>query len=169
MLASETTAASDNPSTAAVPSTPPADRGDLGRGSLTRKLAAGERTLVIDYWTDADPATLTAASPTVIKVSAHIENGDAEHAVKVSRFLATFDDGQALTTMSDDRGEFVLTPPYSYGTALTLRPTNPTAQSVTVSVQFDLLIETAPGSGSYFRQTVLDNVRIAFPTRGAAS
>jgi hypothetical protein len=29
-------------------------------------------------------------------------------------------------------------------------------------VQFDLLVETEPGSGSFFRQTVLDSVRLAF-------
>ena len=33
------------------------------RGSLTRKLAAGDRTLVVDYWIDADPATLSRGDP----------------------------------------------------------------------------------------------------------
>jgi hypothetical protein len=136
---------------------------------LTRKLSAGERTLVIDYWTDADPASLSASTPTVLQLTAHIENGDKEHAVKVSRFLATSDDGSAPATVSDDRGEFVLTPPFSYGTALTLRPTNVAAPSITVSIHFDLLVETEPGSGAFFRQTVLDNVRIAFPAQGATS
>ena len=157
---------SDTPLTVAPA---PVDRGDLSHGSLTRKLAAGDRTLVIDYWTDADPASLTAAVPSVLKLSAHIEDADGTHAVKVTRFLATLDDGKAIATVSEDRGEFVLTPPYSYGTALTLRPTDPTASAVTLSVEFDLLVETAPGSGAFFRQTVLDNVRIAFPPKGAAS
>jgi hypothetical protein len=166
---------SKTPSPAATPSSSPAattataDQGDLVHGSLTRKLAAGERNLVVDYWTDADPATLSATTPTVLKVSAHMEDADVLHAVKVSRFLATLDDGTTTTTLSDDRGEFILTPPYSYGTALTLHPGNTAAKSVTLSVQFDLLIETVPGSGAFFRQTVLDNVRIAFPAEGTAS
>jgi hypothetical protein len=143
--------------------TPARDLGDLYRGSLTHKLAAGDRTLVIDYWTDADPKTLSATVPTIVKLSAHLEDGDTTHAVKVSRFLATADDGTSSATLSDDRGEFVVTTPYSYGTALTVHPANPAATSVTLSIQFDLLVETVPGSGAFFRQTVLDSVRIALP------
>src|SRR4051812_19954529 len=78
----------------------PPDRGDLYAGSLTRKLAAGNRTLVVDYWTEADPTTLSATAPTIVKLSAHLEDGDPEHAVKVSRFLATADDGSASTTVA---------------------------------------------------------------------
>jgi hypothetical protein len=142
-----------------------ADRGDLYRGSLTRKLSAGDRTVVVDYWTDADPKTFSATTSTVVKLSAHLEGSDSSSAteVKVSRFLATEDDGTTTTTLSEDRGEFVITSPYSYGTALTVRPADPTATSVTLSVQFELLVETAPGSGAYARQTVLDSVRIALP------
>lgn len=150
----------------ATPVTTHVDRGDLAAGSLTRKLQAGSRTLVIDYWTDTPPSAITATAPTVLQMSAHIEDGDTEHTVKVSRFVATQDDGTATTTLADDRGEFVVTPPYSYGTALTVRSTNPSGTSASLSIQFDLLIETAPGSGAYFRQTVLDTVRIAFHSTG---
>jgi hypothetical protein len=147
------------------------DRGDLYRGSLTHKLAAGDRTLVIDYWTDADPSKLSATAPTTVKLSAHLEDGDTEHTVKVSRFLASEDDGTTASTLSDDRGEFVITPPYSYGTALTVQPADRSATTVTLSIQFDLLVETVPGSGAFFRQTVLDSVRIALPAtpRGTQS
>jgi len=157
------TAASARPVTSA---TPPADRGDLFRGSLTSKLQVGFRTLVVDYWLDADPATLSATTPTVVKLSAHFENSDADHELKVSRFLATVDNGGSSSTLAEDRGEFVITPPYSYASALTLRPADPTATAVTLTIQFDLLLESIPGSGAYFRQTVLDNVRIALPATG---
>ena len=53
-------------------STPARDRGDLKAGSLTRKLAAGDANLVINYWTDADPATLSADFPTLVQLAAHI-------------------------------------------------------------------------------------------------
>ncbi len=151
--------------------TPPVDRGDLYRGSLTRKLDVGFRKLIVDYWIDDDPGDLSAGTPTVVKLSARFEDSDNEHAVKVSRFLATKDDGATSTTLAEDRGEFVLTPPFSYGTALTVRPADPAATSVTVTIQFELLVESIPGSGAYFRQTVLDTVRIALPAtnRGTAS
>lgn len=149
----------------------PAERGDLFAGSLMRKLPAGDRTLVIAYWTDADPATLSATTPTIVKLAARLEGGDSKNTVKVSRFLATADDGSTSTTLAEDRGEFVITPPYAYGTALTIRPSNPTTTSVGLSIQFELLVETAPGSGAYFRQTVLDTVRVALPAtvRGTQS
>lgn len=160
--------AADSATTGTPTSALPVDRGDLSGGSVTRKLAAGERTLVIDYWTTADAKRLSAGTPFALQLSAHIEGGKADdgetpNAVKVSRFLATADDGTSTSTLSDDRGEFVVTPPYSYGTALTVRTGDPAATMVTLSVQFDLLIETAPESGAYFRQTVLDTVRIALP------
>jgi hypothetical protein len=146
---------------------PHADLGDLYRGSLTRKLTAGDRTVVVNYWTDADPKTFSARTSTVVKLSAHLEGPDTgagpTNAVKVSRFLATEDDGTTSSTLAEDRGEFVITPPFSYGTALTVRPADPTATSVTLSIQFELLVETAPDSGAYARQTVLDSVRIALP------
>src|SRR4051812_43828792 len=167
-----TAAAGDGGVTTTAESTiKPNNRGDLYRGSLTHKLAAGDRTLVIDYWTDADPTKLSAATPTVLQLSAHLEDGDTTHKVEVSRFLATADDGTTVATLSDDRGEFIVTPPYSYGTALTVQPADQSATSVTLSAQFDLLVETIPGSGAFFRQTVLDTVRIALPAtpRGTQS
>ena len=148
-----------------VVSAPPpvVDRGDLVFGSSSRRLPIGNRAVTVDYWVERDPATLSAASPTVLKFAARIADTDTIHAVKVSRFLATADDGHVTTTLSEDRGEFVLTPPFSYGTALTIRPMDPSVGIVTVAVQMELLVETAPGSGAYFRQTVVDSIRVALP------
>jgi hypothetical protein len=166
--AGQLTAASAGSAPSAVA---PVDRGDMFRGSLTSKLQVGFRNLVVDYWLDADPATLSATTPTVVQLSAHFEDSDTEHALKVSRFLATTDEGGASTTLAEDRGEFVITPPFSYGSAMTIRPVDRTATAVTLTVQFDLLLESVPGSGAYFRQTVIDTVRIALPAtpRGTAS
>ncbi len=152
-----------SPAPAVAAPAPVIDRGDLAFGSSSRRLPIGNRAVVVDYWVDKDPATLSSATPTVLKFSATIGDADTLHAVKVSRFLATADDGHVTTTLSEDRGEFVLTPPYNYGTALTIRPTDPSVSIVTVAVQMELLVETAPGSGAYFRQTVVDSIRVALP------
>jgi hypothetical protein len=92
--------------------------------------------------------------------------------VKVTRFAATLDssDGSSVP-LADDQGEFVLTPPYSYTSALavpdeTAALTNRTSR--TIDVRFDLLIETAPGSGAFYRQTVLDTVALN-ATSGSSS
>lgn len=146
--------------TAPLPAAPRV-RGDLDAGSLVRRLDAGRHTLVVDYWTEQDPASWTADRPTVVRLSAHLEDARGRHAVKVTRFFATLDDQTAITTLADDRGEFVLTPPYSYGSALSVVAT-PGATSARLQVEFDLLVETAPGSRAFFRQTVLDTLSLPF-------
>jgi hypothetical protein len=143
--------------------------GDLDTGSTTHRLDAGGRSLVIDYWTEQDPASWTADRAATIRLAAHVEDADSRHAIKVSRFGAVLDDGVQRTLVSEDRGEFVVTPPYSYGGALTLPELPSRIPTAEVAVQFDLLIETEPGSGSYFRQTVLDTLRLSFATTSEVS
>jgi hypothetical protein len=165
--AAETTAARTTPAaprTVAAAATPtetaPArPAGDLDTGSLTRTLPAGDRTVVVDYWTAQQATTWTAADDKTIQLSAHLEGGD-DAATKVTRFVATVDDGASRTTVTEDRGEFVITPPFSYGTVLDLAPAASDATALTIHVQFDLLVETEPGSGTWFRQTVLDTLQL---------
>ena len=150
---------------AAVPVVAPAPTrpaGDLDTGSTTRTVPAGERTLVVDWWTAEQATQWRAAGTKGVQLSAHLEGGDADLEVLVTRFVATTDDGTTRTTVAEDRGEFALQPPYSYGTALVLTPSAPGAAQVTLSVQFDLLVETEPGSQRYFRQTVLDSIVLPF-------
>lgn len=171
-----TAATTSAPPAAAVPVTvpvaaPPAARlrGDLAAGSLVRRLDAGKRTLVATYWTEQYPDGWTADRPTVVRVSAHLEDAGGRHQVKVTRFLATLDDGTAVRTLADDRGEFVLTPPYSYGSALSVVSSDPAAPDARLQVQLDLLVETIPGTGAFFRQTVLDTVALDFVPRPQAA
>ncbi|MGY1605383.1 hypothetical protein [Geodermatophilus sp. SYSU D00815] len=142
---------------AARSSTRPA--GELDAGSVTHAVAAGASTLVIDYWTAEDATAWTAESAKTIQLSAHLEGGTGAE-TRVTRFVVTADDGTARTTVTEDRGEFVVTPPFTYGTVLSLTPSTAGATSLTVYVQFDLLVETEEDSGTYFRQTVLDTLQL---------
>jgi hypothetical protein len=136
--------------------------GDLDTGSTTRTVPAGDRTLVVDWWTSEPARQWRAADTKGVQLSAHLEGGDPDLEVLVTRFVATADDGTTRTTVAEDRGEFALQPPYGYGTALVLTPSAADAGQVDLSVQFDLLVETEPGSGRYFRQTVLDSIVLPF-------
>lgn len=142
--------------------TPPRPAGELDAGSVTHALPTGDRTVVIDYWTDQDATSWTADSTKRIQLSGHLEGGGSPAQVLVTRFVVTADDGATRSVVVEDRGEFVLTPPFSYATALTLPESSPSATSVTLYVQFDLLVETAPRSGRYYRQTVLDDLELPF-------
>jgi hypothetical protein len=142
------------------------NRGDLKSGSVTHQLNAGERSLVVNYWTTDDPSKVSATSPMTLQLAAHLEGGNIFSTVRISRFLATFDDGTTSYAASDDKGNFVLSQPFSYSSAMSLRPKTTAATLATVTLEFDLLVETQPGSGQFYRQTVLDTLHIAFQASG---
>jgi hypothetical protein len=150
---------SASPAAQAAPLRP---SGDLDTGALTHSLPAGSRQVVVNYWTTEDAKSWGPKGNKNIQIAAHVEGGGTLAEVKVTRFLATADDGVHRTTVVEDRGEFVITPPYSYTTALTVTPSDPTATALTLYAQFELLVETYPDSGEFFRQTVLDTIHLPF-------
>ncbi|MGY1747534.1 hypothetical protein [Blastococcus sp. SYSU D00695] len=154
-------AAATTAAAAATSTAPARPAGALDSGSVTHALAAGARTVVIDYWTTDQATTWTADGEKNVQLSAHVEGGtDEDVEVLVTRFVVTADDGTTRTVAVEDRGEFALMPPFSYSSALTVPPSAATADAVTLSVQFDLLVETEPGSQRYYRQTVLDALEL---------
>ncbi|GLY27377.1 hypothetical protein Kisp02_07420 [Kineosporia sp. NBRC 101731] len=138
--------------TATTASVNPFAGGELADGSAKHTQAVGDHSLVVNYWTDD--------SDTSVHLSAELKGADSLHAVKVTRFAATLEhsDGSNVS-LADDQGEFVLTPPYSYTSALAIPTATDTADR-TIDVRFDLLVETEPGSGAFYRQTVLDTVAL---------
>lgn len=168
-LTAQAAESTDAGSSAAAPSVTPVPAaevaglrpaGDLDTGSITHSVAAGDRSVVIDWWTAEDATTWTADGAKTVQLSAHVEGGNARQAITVTRFVATSDDGTARATVAEDRGEFVLTPPFSYTTALNLTSSTAGATDLALYAQFDLLVETEPGSGEFFRQTVLDRIQL---------
>lgn len=147
--AAATTTSSSNPFAA----------GELAGGSAKHTLPVGDYDLAVSYWTDG-----TASSD--VHLSATLKGADRKHAVKVTRFAASLDGSDGTDVpLADDQGEFVLTPPYSYTSALALPTSESKATATgtvtrTIDVRFDLLLETAPGSGAFYRQTVLDTVAL---------
>ena len=132
---------------------------DLDTGSASHTLSAASRNLVIDYWTDQDVSQLTPESTPIIRVSAHVDGADDGSAITVTRFNAQV---QSLgVELANDTGSFAVNPPYAYTTGVAL-PANPTAHSTDLLVTFDLLTETAPGSGIFTRQTILDTVSLGY-------
>jgi hypothetical protein len=139
-------------------------RGALAAGSTVHVLAAGSQNLVVNYWTTQNVGTWKADMSVPIQLSAHIENADLKHTILVSRFHATFADNAStnVPTVGSDTGSFAITPPFSYSGAMTIPAVSAKTTSATVSIEFDLLIETAPKSGVYFRQTVLDTLPLTY-------
>ena len=140
----------------------PADRpsGDLDTGAVTHSVPIGGMQLVIDYWTKQDPKTWTPNSTKLVQLGAHIEGVDATHPIRVTQFQAILDDGHTRSTVTQDNGSFIITPPYSYTSTLTLPQSGPLVRSVTLYVQFDILVATTPKAVDYFRSTALDSITL---------
>lgn len=165
--ATETSGAAETEEPAAS-STPTRPSGELDAGSVTHQQPAGDRTLVIDYWTTQQATGWTPSSTKTIQLSAHLEGQEqtaASITVDVTRFAAVLDDGSTRTTVVEDRGQFALQPPFTYGTAIELPASDPAVDSVTVTVQFDLLVETGKNTDSFYRQTVIDTLVLPLVTQ----
>ncbi|MGM7778840.1 hypothetical protein ACSVHC_22870 [Arthrobacter sp. KNU-44] len=149
----------------AAPAWVPA-KNDLGTGSVTHRVDAASHTLIIDYWTNEDPASWTPESSPLIRLNARIDGPDNGNAIKVTRFNVRADSLAAV--LANDAGEFTVAPPFSYSSGVVV-PSNPKAHSTQLLLTFDLLTETAPGSGIYARQTVLDTLNIGYAKPGSAT
>lgn len=166
--------ASNPPSKAAAPAKAPAPappvwkavRGDLSSGSRTHRLGAAGRTLIIDYWTTEDPGAWTPDYSPIVHFSARIDGAPTGEAIKVTRFNARVDALGAV--LANDQGSFAIEPPYSYSSGVVV-PANPKATSTKIVFTIDLLTETAPGTGIFTRQTVLDTLTLGYAKPGAVA
>ena len=170
---------SSGPSTKPSPSPSPAGdvlaataparaSGPLDTGTVTHRLKQGNFSVQLTYWTTDNAKVYTAESVKTINVAAHIEDADNSHRVTISTFQVIQDDGTKRAVVSTDNGKFDVTPPYPYNTVVTLPGATADAAKLTLTVRLDLLVETAPESGRYYRSTALDTLTLPLLTNGAA-
>ena len=141
--------------------------GPLDTGTVTHRLKQGNFSVQLTYWTSDNAKAYTAESLKTINVAAHIEDADDTHRVAVSTFQVIQDDGTKRAVVSTDNGRFDVTPPYPYNTVVTLPAATADAAKLTLTVRLDLLVETAPESGRYYRSTALDTLTLPLLTNGA--
>jgi hypothetical protein len=144
----------------------PAVRNDLATGSAAHSLGAAGNQLAVNYWTDDDASAWTPASSPIIQVSAKVSGAVDGKAVKITRFNARVD---ALNVvLANDTGDFAIGAPQAYSSAV-LVPPNPGAGTTRIVFTFDLLTETAPGTGVFTRQTVMDSLTIGYTSESPAA
>ena len=155
--------------TATVAVTEPARAsGALDTGTVTHRLKQGNFSVKLTYWTSDNAKLYAAESVKTVNVAAHIEDTGNKHRITISTFQVIQDDGTNRTVAATDNGEFDVTPPYPYNTVVSLPAATAGATSLTLSVRLDLLVETAPKAGSYYRSTALDTLTLPLLTNGAA-
>ena len=138
----------------------------FARGTVSHTVTFGAQVLTIKYYTVGGPAW-DGRAPVPVQFSAHVERSDGRHTLKISTFLSTFSAGSSTTTVGRDQGPFVITPPFSYGGVFTVPSTR--AATGTVTNEFTLLVETAPKSGQFFRDTVIDTLKLDFAAQASAT
>ncbi len=141
--------------------------GPLDTGTVTHRIRQGTFTVQLTYWTSDNAKLYTAQTVKTINVSAHIEDTDSTHRVALTTFQVTQDDGIKRGVATTDNGRFDVTPPYPYNTVVTLPAATAGATRLTLTVQLNLLVETAPKSNSYYRSTALDTLSLPLLTNGA--
>jgi hypothetical protein len=149
-------AATPRTKTPVMASEPGREPSDLELGSHTAKRQAGPVTVVIDYWTD-QAASEWRGKPATVSFALRLARPISAKDVRISQVRVTAD---AREVLLEDRGRFAIRPPFTYGSGFTTPATD--EEEMTLRLQADLLIETEPGSGTYFRQTVFDTVHLTF-------
>ena len=128
-------------------------------GTVSHTVRFGAQALTIKYYTVGGPAW-DGSAPVPVQFSAHVEGSDGKHTLKISTFVSTFTAGSVTTMVGKDQGPFVITPPFSYGGVFTVPSTRATVGTVTN--EFTLLVETTPKSGQFFRDTIIDTLKLNF-------
>jgi hypothetical protein len=141
--------------------------GPLDTGTVTHVVKQGTFSVQLTYWTSDNAKLYTAGSVKTINVAAHVEDADSSHRITVTTFQVVQDDGTRRSVADTDNGKFDVTPPYPYNTVVTLPAATAGATKLTLTVQIDLLVETAPKSNSYYRSTALDTLTLPLLTNGA--
>jgi hypothetical protein len=131
----------------------------MADGAASHKLGAAENQLTIDYWMTDDTATLTPESAPILRLSATVAGSGASKAIKITRFNARID--ATGTVLANDTGDFAIDAPHSYSSSIVI-PGKAPDRATRIIFTFDLLTETAPGTGIFTRQTITDDLALAF-------
>lgn len=144
---------------------------DLSAGSTKRTLTAGAATLTVQYWSTLNMGEWTAGAtkPLTIKVSAKLKNsaGQQIYLAKVSSLISVsgpngvIGDPLTVNDAATISPGYLIKSPYSYDQTLLIPSVDSTANQLTITISFDVLIQAKPKSTHYAKQTASDTLKIA--------
>jgi hypothetical protein len=144
---------------------------ELATGSAKHVLQAGDIALTIDYYStlSMDRWTAEANKPITFSLSGALGT-DAGQSFYLSRVSVTPEvNGPTgalpapapITDQASVAPGYYIKAPYSYSQTFILPAFDPAATSVTLAFTYEILLQTAPGSGDYAKQTASDTVTVA--------
>jgi hypothetical protein len=159
------------PTPTATPKATRPVKSDLATGSAHSTLTAGAVTMKVDYWSNLNLAAWTpaAAKPLNMSLTTTLDGGAANQGVfitKVSMTPSVTGPKGALAAPAAIVDQATTTPgyavrkPQSYSSVFTLPALDPAATSVALSITYEMVVQTAPKSKQYAKQTASDSLSI---------
>ncbi|MGV8880766.1 MAG: hypothetical protein ACOH19_01300 [Rhodoglobus sp.] len=144
---------------------------ELATGSTQHDLTAGDISLTVDYFStlSMDQWTASANKPLSLSFSAALgtDDGQKVYLSEVSMVAAvTGPDGPlpaptAIVDRATINPGYLVKAPYSYSQTFILPELDPEASSVTLTLKYELLLQTTPTSAEFAKQTAADSLTIA--------
>ncbi len=144
---------------------------DLAAGSVVRPLAAGDAALSVTYWSTLTMDQWTAAAQKPLSLSLQATLGtDTGQLVYLSKFSVAYvvigptgPMNETLAPFADVAAVvpgYLVKAPYSYSQNLVIPAVDATATSVQITATYEMLVQAAPGSSDYAKQTASDTITV---------
>jgi hypothetical protein len=166
-----TSTVSASPTATPTPSASPKIKNDLAKGSAKSDLTAGGVQLKINYWSTLNIGEWTPAATKPLSLSMNGRFADgATQDIFLNNVTVTIDvhgpEGQLpapadLTDNASIPPGYLVTAPNAYVKVFNLPGLDPQAESITLNLTYELLVQSAPKSKTYLKQSAGDTLVIA--------
>jgi hypothetical protein len=144
---------------------------ELATGSTQHELKAGDISLTVTYYSTLSMDQWTAAANKPLSFSMTGKLGtDEGQKIYLSRVSLTpavngpkgsLPAPAPLTDQASVAPGYLVKDPYSYSQTFVLPALDPAATSVTLSFTYEILLQSAPDSSDYAKQTATDQLTVA--------
>ena len=166
-----TATVSASPTATPTPSASPKIKNDLAKGSAKSELTAGGVQLKINYWSTLNIGEWTPAATKPLSLSMNGRFADgATQDIFLNNVTVTIDvhgrEGQLtapedLTDVASVSPGYLITAPNAYVKVFNLPGLDPQATYITLNLTYELLVQRAPKSKTYLKQSAGDTLVIA--------
>ncbi|BDV29752.1 hypothetical protein [Microbacterium terricola] len=160
-----------SPTPSATETVAPPVSNDLSGGSTERELTAGAVAASVNYWSELsmDRWTANAVKPISLSLVTTVtpDDGQKVYLQKATMVAVpanateTFDALPPQTDSATVNPGYLVLDPYSYSQTFNVGTVPAEATYVTVQFTYDFLVQTAPKSKEYAKQTATDTLTVA--------
>ncbi|MGI8457697.1 MAG: hypothetical protein ACR2LI_06260 [Propionibacteriaceae bacterium] len=146
-------------------------KNDLATGSAHSTLSAGAVTMKVDYWSNLSMAAWTpaVAKPLNMSLTATLDGGADNQGVFITKVSmvptvtgpkGVLQGPAAIVDQATTTPGYSVRKPQSYSSVFTIPALDTAATSVSLSITYEMVVQTAPKSKQYSKQTASDSLSI---------